>query len=548
MMLLSLPRRDLIACYVKYALWSSYVDLEGPTSLPIECIDLKRILGQTPSFLGHGLIPENESVPFKCNESSGTLYVNGRSTWKPSNGTCQLGPKEIHRTVLLATQTAMNVELSDSVPFAEWPGVQGLEGYDESNYIAVLFLAWAYMLSARWSELLSRSPEHRCMITRIEVDIGDNATDDEVHWWEAILSAYEGWSITTVYNGRTYVSPWAVAISGATELRTKQRLYGQCSAALSAALCIPFVWTKSISLPAPKMSTTSKCSLELPYSPSIHTYEYYGPLPRYMILSFDVWGIRSLLHTVFFNSDIECNLVAAWMSSAFDVIDPVTQERNIVKLLKILARRLPKLAPLWLGAMLLHAATWTGTIGSFITLSPGVSDGKVIRREDECRLLHIIGCGSYARLPVWPWKPFGETLLNDSELEAQKHAQCNCHCLEYQAWYWELADGKDLEARGADAHQPGDNVTQIDSVLKSAPSQCSIDCLSDDLSENPTRGIFGWLRSTGYPANERHIYKHPWFDVGDSDEDEILDNQEDGCRVNEAARHKAVENLLDRNS
>ncbi|KAK6823728.1 hypothetical protein RU639_006403 [Aspergillus parasiticus] len=281
------------------------------------------------------------------------------------------------------------------------------------------------------------------------------------------------------------------------------------------------------------MSATSKYSLELPYSPSKHIYEHYNLLPRYMMLSCDVWGIRSLLHGIFFNSDIECNLVAAWMSAAFAVIDPVIQEGNILKLLKILARRLPKLAPLWLGAMLvdngkalksikaghvaveLHAAAWTGMIDSFITRSPGVSDGKVIRREDECRLLHIIGCGSYARLPVWPWKPFRETLLNDSELEVQKHAQCNCHCLEYRAWYWELADGKYLEARGVDAHQPDDNVAQIESVIKSIPSQCSIDCLSDDLSANPTRGIFGWLRSTGYPANERHVYKHPWFDVGD---------------------------------
>ena len=101
----------------------------------------------------------------------------------------------------------MNVELSDSAPFAEWPGVQSLEEYDEGNYIAVLFLAWAYILSARWSELLSKSPEHRCMIalkeedprcevplshSRIEVDIGVDASDDEVHWWNVILSVYEG--------------------------------------------------------------------------------------------------------------------------------------------------------------------------------------------------------------------------------------------------------------------------------------------------------------------------------------------------------------------
>ena len=28
-----------------YAVWSSYVDLEGSTSLPIQCIDLKGMLG-----------------------------------------------------------------------------------------------------------------------------------------------------------------------------------------------------------------------------------------------------------------------------------------------------------------------------------------------------------------------------------------------------------------------------------------------------------------------------------------------------------------------
>ncbi|GAB1199147.1 hypothetical protein APSETT444_008492 [Aspergillus pseudonomiae] len=167
-------------------------------------------------------------------------------------------------------------------------------------------------------------------------------------------------------------------------------------------------------------------------------------------------------------------------------------------------------------AVELHAAAWTDTIESFITQSPGISDGRVIRREDECRLLHIIGCGFHDRLPVWPWKPFGETLLKDAELEVQKHVQCNCHCLEYWAWYWELVDGKELEARGADAHQPGDNSTQIEPVPKRTPT------------------------------NERHVYKHPWFDVGDSDEDEMSDDREDGGEVNEADRRKAVENWLER--
>lgn len=41
------------------------------------------------------------------------------------------------------------------------------------------------------------------------------------------------------------------------------------------------------------------------------------------------------------------------------------------------------------------------------------------------------------------------------------------------------------------------------------------------VSENATRNIFGWLRPYGHAPNEVDIWKHYWFQIYDSDDDEV---------------------------
>lgn len=109
----------------------------------------------------------------------------------------------------------MSVKLSADAPFSDWPGVEGLAGYDEGDYLPLLFLTWAYILSARWAELLKRSVDHECQMSytaqsceglvqsdkqhTIHVNIGDDACQEEVHWWRAILYSGNGWDATTKY-------------------------------------------------------------------------------------------------------------------------------------------------------------------------------------------------------------------------------------------------------------------------------------------------------------------------------------------------------------
>ncbi|KAG5747767.1 hypothetical protein H9Q70_009552 [Fusarium xylarioides] len=45
------------------------------------------------------------------------------------------------------------------------------------------------------------------------------------------------------------------------------------------------------------------------------------------------------------------------------------------------------------------------------------------------------------------------------------------------------------------------------------------------ISENATRSIFGWLRPDGYAQDEQDIWKHEWFDMSESDEDDIRDDE-----------------------
>lgn len=44
--------------------------------------------------------------------------------------------------MLPAVLNPVTVRVSDSAPLVNWPGVEGLTGFDEGIYLTVLFLAW----------------------------------------------------------------------------------------------------------------------------------------------------------------------------------------------------------------------------------------------------------------------------------------------------------------------------------------------------------------------------------------------------------------------
>jgi hypothetical protein len=583
-----------------YDEWSSHLTNAHKTPhLPPSSIDLKSLLERTPSFLGYGLVPKDTELPFTCVERESSrgqfgLLITGQSIWTTSRGQCCLEPKTMALDILLAIPNPLTVEISKSAPLQEWPGVDGISNHDEGNYISVLFLAWAYILSARWAESLEHASGHQCSSkfthkagqlatgTRhrdtIEIDIGHDVEAAEAAWWGAILRSGGGWEITTDYKKKIYCSPWSVILSNKVNVGiaggypiskegppssgaaleylarfcSRHRLYGQCSVALVAALYIPLLSGDSISLPVPKSALHyGPSSLSRKSSNLVKEYSEY--LSRYMMLSCNAWGMRSLLSSTFFNGEIECNLVSAWLNPIFAITNPLVQGEKPLTLAKVLAYRQPRLASLWLGAIVVglanptirnirigltatdfNAAAWTGTHQSFITVEPGTNDGQMIRREDECRLLFITACDGYTRPPIHPWKPFGETRLLDTEIAVQQHAACRCHCLKYKTWNWNLTNGETLEDSGISLMEFRGEFLAKKNKENYYPIQNDSNLFSQVASEAATRGIFGWLRSTGYPANEKPLYRHSWIDIESSDDDGDDINsdsgQEDGCQ------------------
>ncbi|KAJ5333011.1 uncharacterized protein N7506_006794 [Penicillium brevicompactum] len=477
-------------------IWSSYLDAKSEDRLlPRHAIDLRPLVSRTPPFLGGGLAGLGKTASFDCEEkqssqSQGSLFVNGRSTWRTSKGDCDLQPRIMPKQLLLGVGIPTYVTLSEDSPFSDWPGTQGLPGSDKGNYLSVLYFAWAYILSARWVELLDTSADHSCHMaytpegangslphsdkqSSIDIDIGNN--------WQSILCS-DGWDASVTYDDRIYLSPWSVSISHAKfNLTTRatldtessppgsvaalkylsrfcvhHRLYAQCSVALAGA--------KKVSLPLPKrvppLQREESASDDLLSIPDLLN-QHGELLPKYMTLNSNAWGVRSLFCSTFFNPDIECNLVSAWLNPAFAVLELI-RESEIS----------PRLGILWLGATLaglatpflrdirtgmtaldLAASAWSGTASTFLTSEMGTNHGdKRIRRDDECRLLFITACEGHDRLPVWPWKPFGYTQLSDTELPVQKHAHCEAHCLEYEFWEWNLTSNSSVKDPGAESY------------------------------------------------------------------------------------------------
>ncbi|KAJ5925081.1 hypothetical protein N7454_007720 [Penicillium verhagenii] len=578
--------------------WYSYLDTQSEnTPLPRHTIELTPLAGQIPLFLGDGLAPADKSISFACEEKKWTrskrtiLYVNGQSTWRTSKGICDLEPKVMPKHFLLANSEKSNVRLSEDSPFSDWPGIQGLTGYDKGNYLAVLYLAWAYILSARWVELLGRSGDHECHMAYtipsvetpflqsdkqsvVDIEIDDDACDEERFWWHMVLCSDDGWDATAEFNGNVYFSPWSVsaknlgltlaengfrgtdlsppASSTALEYLSRfcvhHRLYAQCSVALAAVLFIPYT---PMSKKDPRPERKDGSIDPLTSIPDLLN-EHRELLPRYMTLSSSRSAMSSLLASTFFNANIVCNLVSAWLNPAFAILHSILSKKILVAV--FLANRQPRVGILWLGATLmnlaypewrdvrtgfpsvdLEASAWTGITQTFMTSEIGTYPGESIRRDDECRLLFITASDDAASVgqdqpPVWNWKPFGSTQLCDTELLVRQHAQCTGHCFEYEHWEWILTNGSSIR-------EPRTEISQIPLRASSLSTNKTLaefddheyDMYSQGLSQTFTSGIFRWLRSTGFTRNERSLYQHSWLALAleaDDDEEEESDDMD----------------------
>ena len=236
-------------------------------------------------------------------------------------------------------------------------------------------------------------------------------------------------------------------------------LADECSAALSAAIFLPFARSSRIALPMPKdtASSTSQRSKKKPLAQGIPDLmrQHHEILPYLMTISTNSWGLRALLSGVFYDPRPSCNTVRCWLGPASRNLDRIDPARRPLSIAAVLGRRQPKLAPLWLGAVIagiedsilntvraglfavdLHSASWTSITHSFIGPSCSVQNSlrnNSVSRCKECLLLFLTDHNGCARAPVCPWKPFGSTPVEYVASSVRPHLSCESHCLRYSS-------------------------------------------------------------------------------------------------------------------
>lgn len=390
-----------------------------------------------------------------------------------------------------------------------------------TSSLAILTLCWSYILCVSLLEMQGRGikyTSHRLRTTKNGSSFNainlDGATDELIRWLCAVLSPQLGWST----DRRHGLPPWAASIqqaslkqditiivsrpvsdvsappnaAKATELLIELcRLFGLAAeakdgehqylppytAGLFAALMIPFYRFTGLRPrfmhPAP--SRTDKDKLKKADERVIRGYVQ--DLPYFSTLSMHPPSVGSILWSMFWQPDIDCNLVSPWLASIIDVLDPVLEAKDLDRLLKTFALRRPRVAPWWVALFLLgdisalnwirrYSTTlfeqygsgtlsqpdpmiscWTGSKQSFLDcdstgIYPDMKDrvpwADVLRRRFDLRLQDS---GS---APL-SWRPFGYIEKTAVELELWPYLETRC-VRHYHSFTWYSSQGDPLPA------------------------------------------------------------------------------------------------------
>ncbi|KAL7899281.1 hypothetical protein HDV63DRAFT_336704 [Trichoderma sp. SZMC 28014] len=459
----------------------------------------------------------------------------------------------------------------------------------ESNGLAFMFLAWSYILcaflleeqrtSVVYEDAAAPSNDETPSSNEFTVDLGD-ASDEEYRWWSALLSPGQGWKATRLghpvwavsYTGNVKVNvisqPSASQPSEETEeteesgenseikpptskeaiaflsrFASMYNLESQAVLGLAMALTVPLHknMSSTIQLPKPHLAKPSAVSLT-----SIIDKEF-RLLSYYMVLSSNPAFMASALWSVFWEPEVDCNLVTPWFDPVIDILQPLIEKENLEAVGHILALRRPSVAPLWYGLLacgttetvlaivpylktlntrvparlIPEVAVWTDSPQSFMDL-PGDGpylQGNQISRADAWRLRYEC-CntwkdGAHFRyMPTTPFRPFG--FINGDELEVvvRKHVEeCSRHSWTYLGFTWMLNTGVTL------LHEPRVLTTswadfEDDSIIQ-PPKRESVDPSyrpDHAASQRAVGDIFRWA-ATEMEASGRHIYSHPWVDI-----------------------------------
>ncbi|EEU47265.1 uncharacterized protein NECHADRAFT_77536 [Fusarium vanettenii 77-13-4] len=372
-------------------------------------------------------------------------------------------------------------------------------GSETTNSLGVLVMCWSYILSVRLLEMQGR-PRQRG--SAVDLDL-EGASPSLIRWLCAILSPKMGWRAMDL--GK--LPPWATYFntgikisirasdsvtdmrlpptsSEATELLIELcRLFnlgadstGDSSlqpmplheASFMAALVIPFYTFMRLQprlprphLTGPQKNGTFSCSHEQ----SIRGY--LSDMRYFMALSAYPPSIGTIIWSILWQPDVDCNLVGPWLAAVLDTLEPALIQEQLELIAKVFISRRPRVAIWWVALFLLGDPTllnwiqrytmtmeekygsgslsppdpmvsaWTGSKQSFMDLD---KDSLYTEPSDQVSRADLLRCRFDLKLQdsasaTLAWRPFGYVQKGRVELELWPQLETK-YTRKYHSFTW----------------------------------------------------------------------------------------------------------------
>ncbi|KAF5017568.1 hypothetical protein F66182_10491 [Fusarium sp. NRRL 66182] len=272
-------------------------------------------------------------------------------------------------------------------------------GAETTGSLAVLVMCWSYIFSVRllemqgrqvqysmdrlWPDTSQRQSEHM-----VDLDL-QGASPALVRWLCAILSPKMGWQARDLKR----LPPWATSFKTGIQLGIKasvpavdirlppssyeatELLIELCrlfnlkanlteasglesmppyKASFLATLMLPFYGFMKLQprLPPPLLTRPGRNgTFNSSHEQSIRSC--LGDLCYFMTLSIHPPSVGSILWSIFWQPDVDCNLVGPWLASVLDTLEPVIKQKQVEVIVKVFLSRRPRIAIWWIALFLL---------------------------------------------------------------------------------------------------------------------------------------------------------------------------------------------------
>ncbi|KAH7201226.1 hypothetical protein DER44DRAFT_438510 [Fusarium oxysporum] len=455
-------------------------------------------------------------VPSLPEQLSRSDWLHGRPCWKLPNdigGTiCSpAGTSHVH-----GRRVSFRLQINNPIRCDVRPNATSFacSSPKTANSLAVLVLCWSYILSVRLLEMQRRKiryTKHRLWpivpkgeteaTATADIDLG-GASRALVRWLCAILNPVMGWQ--TIDNG--HLPQWATCFktnvrlvleasdnaadvcSAPNSIEATALLVELCQlfdlgsdlnglsdleplqpykASFLAALALPFYNFMELQplLPRPRLvRSPDKSTFNSSHKQQI--YGYLSQLRYFMTLSVHPPSIGSIIWSVFWQPDVNCNLVGPWLASVWDTLESTIVQNEVEVLLKVFLSRRPRIGIWWVALFLLGdpalfdwirrytikmkekrfgslsspdpmVSVWTGSKQSFIDFG---NDFVYLHQSDPVSKADLLRCRFDLKLQdsattTLSWRPFGNLQKSLVEIELWPQLETR-YTRIYDAFVW----------------------------------------------------------------------------------------------------------------